>query len=402
MDAAANRNSNLGYSGAMNAYSKWLGCLMAAFVVAGCGSTSGGPGGSGGSGGSGGAGGNAGASRLVITADWLNQSLTLFDYDLLIDGQSDAAAARVGSIDLSSWKPGPIELEVTPDGRTAIVAVGPAFFDGDGVTNTLVGSPDVPPGGALLIVDLVSGQATQVPTESVPLGIAISHDGTIAYVANYGTIDAPGDTLSIVDVPGASVMQQIALGGRPEQVTLSPDGSLGVVNIAGGSGGVRVFETSDVAGTLSPLLPTGNDPSDVTFLDDATRVVVANSFGLDVTLVDTSDPSAPAVIQSFAIEGGFPYGVTYVPTRNQIVAPTGTGSNLVTIDVEGDVLIPSAPEPLPGGAFPLGAAVDPTGSFAFVAHIVDKSLSIVDLETGQSRAITWLQSPGPAYVAIQP
>ncbi|MGD8605839.1 MAG: hypothetical protein PVH21_01000 [Myxococcales bacterium] len=386
----------------MNAYSKWFGCLMAAFILAGCGSGSDGSGGIGGSAGSGGAGGDAGADRLVVTADWLNQSLTLFDYELLVDGQSDAAAARIGTIDLSSWEPGPIELEVTPDGRTAVVSVGPAFFDGDEVTNTLIGSPDVPPGGALLIVDLVSERVTQVPTESIPLGIAISSDGALAYIANYGTIDEPGDTLSIVDVPQASVMQQIVLGGRPEQVALSPDGSLGVVNIAGSSGGIRVFETSDVAGTLSPLLPTGNDPSDVTFLDDSTRVVVANSLGLDVTLVDTSDPSAPAVIGSFAIEGGFPYGVTYVPTRDQIVAPTGTGSNLVTIGVQGNRLIPSAPQPLPGGAFPLGAAVDSTGSFAFIAHIADKNLSIVDLETGESRAITWLESPGPAYVALQP
>ncbi len=342
------------------------------------------------------------SARLVVTADWLNQSLTLLDYEKLIDGHSDATAAIVDRIDLSDWEPGPIEVEVTPDGKTAIVSVGPAFFDGNGIPNMLIGSPEVPPGGTLLVVDLQSGDVTEIATEDVPLGIAISADGTRAYTANYGTIDEPGNTLSVIDIPGRQLIEEIPLGGRPEQVALSPDGTLGVINIAGASGGIRVFETADIAGTLSPLVSTGNDPSDVTFLDDETRVVVANSFSLDVTLVDTSDPSAPSVVDSFAMEGGFPYGVTYMPSRDQILAPTGTGSNLVTIDRDGDLLIPSEPVMLPGGPFPLTAAVDGTDSFAFVAHIADKKLSIIDIETGASRALIWLEGPGPSYVAVQP
>jgi len=365
--------------------------LLVGFAFAGCASSE-----------TGGAGGSGSPARLVVTADWLNQSLTLLDYDKLIDGQSDAAAAIVGVIDLSSWEPGPIEVEVTPDAKTAIVSVGPAFFDGDGVTNMLIGSPDVPPGGTLLIVDLESGDATEVATEDVPLGIAISADGTTAYTANYGTTDEPGNTLSVIDISQGGVIEEITLDGRPEQVALSPDGTLGVINIAGASGGIHVFETANIAETLSPLVSTGNDPSDVTFLDDESRVVVANSFSQDVTLVDTSDPSAPSVIDSFSIDGGFPYGVTYMPSRDQILSPTGTGSNLVTIDRDGDLLVPSEPERLPGGAFPLTAAVDETDSFAFVAHVSDKKLSIIDIETGAARAITWLESPGPSYVAVQP
>lgn len=379
-----------------------VGCVLG-LALGGCDSSggAGGAGGAGGSGGLGGSGGAGGAPRLVVTADWLNQSLTLLDYDKLTDGQSDGPSAVVDTIDLSDWEPGPIEVEVTPDGKTAVVSVGPAFFD-SGVTNTLVGSPDVPPGGTLLVVDLESGTATEVPVSDVPLGIAISPDGTRAYTANYGTTDEAGDTLSIIDIPGRQLIQEITVDGRPEQVALSADGTLGVFNIAGGSGGVHVFETADVQGTISPLVPTGNDPSDVTFLDGNTRVVVANSLSADVTLVDTSDPSAPVVISNFAMGGGAPYGVTYMPSRDQILAPTGTGTNLVTFDINGDVLTASAPAMLPGRSFPLTAAVDGTDSFAFVAHIAGKTLSIIDVETGAVRAVTWLDGPGPAYVAVVP
>ncbi|MBW2160174.1 MAG: hypothetical protein JRH14_09460 [Deltaproteobacteria bacterium] len=374
-----------------------LACCVAGLVVVGCDSTSS----SGGSGGAGGSGGSGGEVRLVVTADWLNQSLTLLDYDKLIDGESDGPSSVVDTIDLSGWEPGPIEVEVTPDGKTAVVSVGPAFFD-VGVTNMLIGSPEVPEGGTLLIVDLESGEATEVVTSDVPLGIAISADGTRAYTGNYGTINGSGHTMSVIDIVARQLIEEITFDGRPEQVALSPDGMLGVINIAGGNGGIHVFETADIKGTLSPLVATGNDPSDVTFLDDGTRVVVANSFGQDVTLVDTSNPSAPSVVGNFAVEGGFPYGVTYMPSRDQILAPTGTGSNLVTIDVDGDLLVPSEPAPLPGNAFPLTAAVDGTDTFAFVAHISDKKLSIINVESGASRGITWLEGPGPSYVAIVP
>lgn len=376
----------------------WAASFLACCALVGCGA-SGSSGGAGATGGNGGTGGGNGAGRLVVTADWLNQSLTLLDFQKLVDGASDGPSSVVRTIDLAEWEPGPIELELTPDGNTAVVSVGPAFFD-SGITNMLVGSPEVPPGGTLLIVDLESGDATEVLLEDVPLGIAISADGATAYTANYGTADAPGNTLSVVDIATGRVVEEIELEGRPEQVALSPNGSLGVVNIAGSRGGIHVFETANITGTLSPLVPTGNDPSDVTFLDDETRVVAANSFSLDLTLIDTSNPGLPTVIDNFAIEGGFPYGVTYMPGRDQILAPTGTGSTLVTVERGGDVLAPSDPALLPGAEFPLTAAVDPDESFAFVAHIVDNELSIIELETGATRSVTWLQGPGPTYVAV--
>lgn len=358
--------------------------------------------GRGGSAGTAGAGGGSLENRLVVTADWLNKTLTLFDYEILTDGESTAGDAIVRTIDLSAFEPGPLEIELSPNGRSALVAVGPGFFDGDGAPNALIGSPDVPVGGTLLIVDLESGEAEEVETAHVPMGIAITEDGSLAYTANYGTLDEPGNTLSVIDIARAEVVEELTFSGRPEQVVLSPDGSLGAVNVAGANGGVHIFETADPSGTLSPLLPTGNDPSDLTFLDDSTRVVVANSFGFDLSLVDTSDPSAPTLLGNFPIGGGVPYGVTYMPSRQQVLAPAGTGTNLVTVDIDGDRLVPAEPDAIPGLAFPLTAAVDRSDDFAFVAHIADKSLSVIDLGSGAVRALTWLDEPGPSYTAVQP
>jgi DNA-binding beta-propeller fold protein YncE len=364
-------------------------------------------GGTGGTGATGGAGGSGPAPRLVVTADWLNQSLTLLDYAKLTDGESDAEASIVGTIDLSAWEPGPLEVELTPDGTTAVVSVGPGFFDGF----SIIGSPDVPEGGTLLVVDLESGEADSIDTAHVPMGIAISPDGMLAYTANYGTTDAPGHSLSVIDIASRTVVEEIGdmdmdlIGLRPEQVRLSPDGTLGAINVTG-EDGVRVFQTSNIAGTMTDVVATGDDPSDLTFLGGNDRLVVANSRDPDVTLIDTSNPSAPLAIQSFIVQGGVRYGLTFVPSRGSILAPlspvvVGVPASLSTILVDGDILRPSLPQELPGSSFPLTAAVDSTGDFAFVAHVSDNQLSIIDLETGATRAIGWLTEPGPTYVAVQ-
>jgi len=384
---------------------RWSWVLLFVFGLAlgACSSSSAPADGSGGASGMTGAGGAGVEPRLVVTADWLNQSLTLLDYAKLVDGESDGPSSVLRSIDLADWEPGPIEVEITPDGATAVVSVGPAYFDG---LPGLVGDPEIPEGGTLLIVDLESGVADEVQTQDVPLGIAISPDGTTAYTANYGTGAARGSSLSVIDIPGRRIIEEVEVGSGPEQVALSPDGSLGIVNIVSGRG-IRIFQTFDVAGTMSEVLETGSDPSDVTFLDGNDRAAVANTLGFNVTLIDTSDPSSPSVVSSVPVGGGIPYGLTYLPSRNELLAPTnptgpGTPTNLITIARTGETLTPSAPLQLLGENFPLTAAADAAGDFAFVAHIVDQKLSIIDLETGDSRAVSWLAGPGPSYVVVQP
>ncbi len=245
----------------------WLLLCIFGLALGACASSATPADGSGGASGMAGAGGAGVGPRLVVTADWLNQSLTLLDYAKLVDGESDGPSSVLRTIDLSDWEPGPIEVEITPDGTTAVVSVGPAFFDG---LPALVGDPEIPEGGTLLIVALESGVADEVQTQDVPLGIAISPDGTTAYTANYGTGAARGSGLSVIDIPGRRVIEEVDIGSGPEQVALSPDGSLGIVNIVS-ERGIRIFQTADVAGTMSEVLETVSDPSDVTFLDGNDR-----------------------------------------------------------------------------------------------------------------------------------
>jgi DNA-binding beta-propeller fold protein YncE len=329
----------------------------------------------------------------VVTADWLNGSLTLLSMARLVDPNCSAQDAIVGRVDLSGHPPGPLELEIAPDGRTAVVSVGAGFFDSITVT-----TEEIPAGRELLIVDLETAEILhQIDTPDAPMGLAISPDGSTAYSANFG--GGSGRTMSIVDIASGSV-EHVDVGRSPEQVALNSDGTLGIINNAE-EGGVRVFETSDAAGSQSALM-TGSDPSDITFIDDTTALVT-NSVSFDYALIDVSDMAAPTVIETQPFGTGIPYGATLLPDGQRVLATTFlSAATLVEIDVASRPTRILRTFPLAGGSFPLNAAVDPSGRYAFVAHAADRVLSVVDLDSGAVRGVSWLTRGGPTYAVVAP
>ncbi len=336
--------------------------------------------------------------RRVVTADWLAGSLSVFDYDKLIEEGSDAQSALVRQIDLSAWSPGPLQLELSPDKRHALVSISPGFFD-SGAPNALIGSPDVPEGGALLWVDLEAGEVvTDFQTPEVAMGLAISPDGKRGYSANFGTSNNRGESLTILNLEDPSVMTSVVVGRGPEQVSLSQDGSLGLVNLASG-GGARLFETSDVEGTLSEVIPTGDDPSDVVFLEDQTRALVTNSQSSTFSIINVAQATVEETLESPSIT---PYGASLIPgTQEILITASLIESTLTRVDLSTSPATVGSPVILPGGPFPMVAAVDPEGRFAFVPHPKDQTLSLINLETGQARSLSWLDAPGPTYAVVQ-
>jgi hypothetical protein len=334
----------------------------------------------------------------VVTADYLNQSLTVFDRGRLTSGACQPEEAMVGGAPLSldAWAPGPLQVEVSADGTTAVVAVGPGFFTGGG--QLLINAPVPSHGGTLLVVSLDPLEVRgEVPTAHVPMGLAIAPDGRLAYSANYGDADTPGTTLSIIDLETLDNVGDVEVGSRPEQVVLAEDGTVGMVNLT--SGFVRLFRTDDVAGSLTDPLPVGTDPSDIAFVDGTDHAVVVNSMSLDLSVVDVADPANPSVVDTVDLPGTVPYGATLVPGTTTVLVTTLSGA-LIPVDVSSLPATVGDPIETAGGAFPLTAAVEPSGRHAFVPHPADRTLSVLDLEAGHAHAIGWLTEAGPTYVAV--
>lgn len=331
-------------------------------------------------------------SRRVVTADWLNRSLTIFGVERLLDPGCSAEEARVGTVDLAAYAPGPIEVEISPAAPVALVAVGPGFYEGAGVV--LVGASDPAAEGTLLVVDLDARVVLgEIELAAVPMGMAFSPDGTRAYVAEYGVNAAHGDAVAVIDVTTRTLLSEVVVGSRPEQIALSSDGTIGAVSI---DDGVRTFETADLAGTLSPILSVGNDPSGVGFAVGTRRLVVTNSMSASVSLVDATDASVPVLVASPPVPGA-PYGVTPLDATDVLVS-TSFGAALVRLDAFDAAAASSSVELLYGGYLLNTVVVD---GFAITAHPARHLLSVADLASGEAHAVEWLTEVGPTYVAVE-
>lgn len=339
-------------------------------------------------------------ARLGVTAEWQARTLSVIDLDAIAAGAQTREEIVARTIDLQGYAPGPLQVELAPDGVTALVAVSPGFFGG--FVGNAIGAGDVVQDGTLLVVDLLDETVTEIETLHVPMGIAIEPSGARAFTANYGLDDPVGTTMSVVDLAAGTVLEEVEVGERPEQVSLSADGSLGLLNVVG-LGGVRVFETADPSGTLSAPLELGTDPSDVDFVPGTTLAVVANSLDpSNYVVIDVADPSAPVEV-AVGPAAGIMYGVTHVPGTTDVLltASDFTAVRLVRAGIGGDGT-PSEQWQVSwrGAGFPLGVAVDGDDGLALVAVPGLDALVVQPLDGGAEVIVPWQEAVGPTYVAV--
>lgn len=340
-------------------------------------------------------------ARLAVTADWRAKRLSLLDYSALRDGASTRDAASWKTIELPDHEPGPLEVELTPDGSLALIASSPGFFAGSG--GALVGlSEDLPPGGGLLIVEIDSGTVlANLDTAHYPMGIAISPDGSTAWTANYGGNGQSGTTLSVIDLASFTISDELDVGPGPEQLDISADGSLGIINTAG-DGSIRLFETANPSATLSPPLVVSDDPSWVLLLDDEMdRAVAINSGGPPgYSLLDIADPSALVVLDTVAV-AGVAYAAAPGRTPNEILLAVfaGLSISLQLFDVDTAEVLTTIEVPALG--LPLGIAFDPEDQLALVPAPATGVLIVADFTTGEHRQLDWQTEPGPTYVMLE-
>src|SRR5699024_4386572 len=83
-----------------------------------------------------------------------------------------------------------------------------------------------------------AGATTTVTVGTNPIGIAITPDGSHAYVAN-----ANSDNVSVIDTTSNTVAKTITVGSTPSWVAITPDGSHAYVANAN-SDNVSVIDTT--------------------------------------------------------------------------------------------------------------------------------------------------------------
>jgi YVTN family beta-propeller protein len=285
------------------------------------------------------------------------------------------------------------------------------------------------------LVDLASGKvATTLPVGTGPHEVAVSPDGRLALIANYGTGPQPGSTLTLIDVPAAKVVKTIDLGEhrRPHgmvflgndralvtseaskallevdveagkvlralptgqevshMVAVTPDGSRAfVANI--GSGSITALDLK--AGKKIADLHTGAGAEGILVTPDGKQVWVTNREADTVTVIDASSLRTVKTIQAAA----FPIRAEVTPDGKRVLVSLAKSGDLAVFSTEEPALqtrvkLEATPAADRAGrlmtqfgdsSVPIGIEIAPDGKRAYIAHANADQISIVDLAEGK-------------------
>jgi YVTN family beta-propeller protein len=264
----------------------------------------------------------------------------------------------------------PSAVAITPDGTHAYVA--------NAASNTVS----------------VIGTATNMVVATVPVGnmgiknpqgVAITPDGTHAYVTSTAS-----NTVTVIATATNTVVATVPVGINPSAVAITPDGTDAYVTDEG-SNTVSVIATAN--NTVVATVPVGVQPVGVAITPDGTHAYVTSLGSTTVSVIDTATNSVAAIVAvggaTWAVaitpDGAHAY-VTNVNGVNSVVLVIDTATNTVVATVTG------------AGFNPVGVAITLDGTLAYVTSGAGNQVSVID--TATNTVLTTLSMNSPVGVAI--
>jgi YVTN family beta-propeller protein len=280
---------------------------------------------------------------------------------------------------------------------------------------------------ALAIIDPRSLKVLgTVPTGTAPHEVAASADGRLAFVCNYGTGPAPGNTISIVDIGTRKELTRLDLGPlmRPHGITeaggkiyFTVEGSRAVARIdpstrrvdwimgTGQDGTHMVVVTPDqsklytaniAAGTatmirLAPVqgaesiaqIQVGKGSEAIDISPDGREVWIAHRSDSGMSIIDTSTDKVKAGFQT----AKSPFRVKFTPDGHRVLVSDPMAGEVVVYDASSHQEI----RRIKVGGGPVGILIQPDGTKAYIAETQSNKVAVLDLS---SMEVTGTIDPG--------
>ena len=266
----------------------------------------------------------------------------------------------------------------------------------------------------------------------LPHEIAVSADGSMAVVTNYGSRESPGNTLTLIDVEHAKPLRTIDLGHhtRPHgvvfvaetEVAVTTEGSahLLVIDLKSGQvvtaiathqevshmvatvpNGSRAFVANIGSGTVTAIdldnrvklsdIVTGEGAEGIAVTPDGSELWVGNRAADTLTLID---PSTLEIMASLSCPG-FPIRIAFTPDGSRALVSAAQSGEVVVFDTRRRLELmrtkldlsnaPDASRRLFGDRFgespvPVGLVISPRGDIAWVAATQADAVVVVEPE----------------------
>jgi YVTN family beta-propeller protein len=267
----------------------------------------------------------------------------------------------------------------------------------------------------LSIFDPATGQqrGANIPTGNAPHEVEVSGDGRLAFVGNYGTAQAPGNSLSVIDLAAGKERARVDLGElhrphglavrgqavyltaedaqqvarydadsnrvdwrfstgqqRTHMVVLARDGTVITTNIQ--SDTVSFIAPKGDSGTQT-LVATGKGPEGMDLTPDGRQLWTANSGDGSISIIDVASKK---LVKTFDVGTKRSNRLKFTPDGALALVSDLTAGELLIVDARTQAV----KSRLAVGRGATGILVAPDGARAYVAASADGKIVIVDLK----------------------
>lgn len=227
------------------------------------------------------------------------------------------------------------------------------------------------------LIDLASGASlATLPTGSGPHEVAVSPDGATAVISDYGTREAPGSTLTVIDLERAEVVRTVDLGRhtRPHGLAWLDDERLAVTT----EGSAHLLVVAPHSGEIVTTVETGEEISHmVAVTPDGGRAFVANIGSGTVTAIDLVAGRKLADIPT----GEGAEGIAVTPNGREIWVTNRSADTISVVDVDSLEVVAT----IDCASFPIRIAFTPDGARALVSAA--QSGEVVAFDTTTRREV---------------
>jgi DNA-binding beta-propeller fold protein YncE len=286
----------------------------------------------------------------------------------------------------------PTNLQITPDGKLGLIA------------NSVLHTPDangfkVSPDERLFVIDLTAMPPKLADTVTVgkqPSGLAISHKGDLALVANRN-----GKSVSVLSIANGkvSLVGDVPVDQEAAAVAIAPDGKRAFVclNLANRVG-VLTIDGQKVTYDKTLDIPAAFNPYNIDITPNGKFAIVSTTGagknnGDTLAVIDATGPRPHTV--SMMTAGNGPEGFAISPDGKFVAAALllGTGAKqsdwfktkggelaLMSLDSNTGALEVKSRAPL--GGLPEGLAFSPKSDYLYVGNYFDTDLQVFRTQGG--------------------
>jgi len=225
---------------------------------------------------------------------------------------------------------------------------------------------------SVTLVDLLHPKAlAKIATRKHPQDVVVSPDGSLAYVAEMGTPAEPGNTIAVINLPARNIIKRLSLGRAtlPHLLALSHDGHTLWAACAPQN---TIVDLDTSSGTIYKLWDTQQRGSYLLAVSpDEKKLYVTNFDAGTVSVIRRSDAS----VQVLAL-GGQPIGIDVAPDGSEVWVSNFRSNTITIIDAATDRIAKTLPAV---GDGPARIKFTPNGKYVWVTNSRSNELIVFDV-----------------------